>query len=110
MRQGTTSRHVAKTEREVKVASRLFPTQSDRHTLSDGTKPSCFSGSPDNQECVQRNCEGVGVWDGGGVWEEADAGEPQADGWELSELRSCVEGCSMGVVLPGSVLCTSVGT
>lgn len=25
-------------------------------------------------------CGSVGVWDGGGVWEEADAGEPRADG------------------------------
>lgn len=92
------------------MASRLFPTQSDRHTLSDGTEPSCFSGSPGNQACVRRNCEGVGVWEGGGVWEEADAGEPQADGWESSELCSCVEGHSMGVVLPGSVLYISEGT
>lgn len=84
--------------------SRVFPTQSDKHTVRWHGADMLFREPPDNQESVQRNCGGVVA--GGGTMEESGKrqilGSPRRMAWELSELCSCVEGHCMGEVLPGS--------
>lgn len=64
---------------------KVLPTPSDKHSVRWHGSLHAFQGALTTRKVYSGI---VGVWDDGGVWEEADAGEPQADG--LGVNQSCV--------------------